>query len=337
MGDCSDIIVIGGGPVGLFGLYYAGLRSMSAKVIEVLPELGGQLWALYPENEVYDVAGVPHLRAKDLVEKLKQQALQYEPEVCTNERVVGLHRNADGFEVVTDQGQHTARCILMATGPGAFIPGSIFDRPADEQRERGLYIELQHAAELAGKRVLICGGKREAIGWAIDVATVAESVTVINHTDIFAADEARVDREFTRSVDVMTPYELLQINGKHNIESVTIIHSGSREKIRLKVDAVLMARGQLTNLEPIRNWGIKLVDNGVLVNRSMQTSIPGIFAAGDIVAYPGKQKSIAAGAGEAAIAVNNAKAQVDPGAPAQPPHAEKPVRKKKKKSRSKKG
>jgi len=161
VGDRSDIIVIGGGPVGLFGLYYAGLRSMSAKVIEVLPELGGQLWALYPENEVYDVAGVPHLRAKDLVEKLKQQALQYEPEVCTNERVVGLHRNADGFEVVTDKGQHTARTggihsrlDLRQTGGRAERMRALYRASARRRarRQKGFNLRRQEGSDRMGNR-----------------------------------------------------------------------------------------------------------------------------------------------------------------------------------------
>ena len=306
MGEKSDIIIIGGGPVGLYALYYAGLRQLSAKVIEALPELGGQLWALYPDNDVHDVAGVQRLRARDLVENLKQQALQYEPAVCAGERVLALLKTADGFEVSTDKGQHSARAVMLATGPGAFIPGSIYDKPAAEQKERGLFIELEHATELAGRRALICGGKQEAIGWAIDAATVAEAVTVINWTDVFAADDARVDKEFVRQVDVMTPYELLQVHGKHRVEAATILNSKTRETTRLKVDAVVMARGQLTNLEPIKAWGIELRDNGVAVERNMQTSVAGIFAAGDIVVYPGKLNTIAAGAGEAAIAINSA-------------------------------
>ncbi len=319
MSDSSDIIVIGGGPVGLYALYYAGQRSMKAKVIEALPELGGQLWALYPDNDVYDVAGVPKLKASDLVENLKKQALQYKPEIVSGERVVGIHKLNDHFEVVTDKGgQHAAKAVLLAPGPGAFIPGAIFDNKVKEQKKRGLFIELDNATELADRRVLICGGKREAVGWAIDTATVADAVTVINWTDIYTADEARVDTMFTRHVDVMTPYELLEIHGVEKVEAATIIHSETREKVRLKVDAVLMARGQLTNLEPVRSWGLELKENGVVVERTMQTSIPGLFAAGDIIYYPGKVKTIVAGAGEAAIAINNAKAFIDPSASPQP-------------------
>jgi thioredoxin reductase len=317
--DSTDIIVIGGGPVGLYALYYAGQRSMTAKVIDALPELGGQLWALYPDNDIYDVAGVPKLKARDLVANLKKQALQYKPEVVMGERVVGIHKLKDGFEVTTDSGgRHTTRAVLLAPGPGAFIPGAIYDKPAKEQKKRGLFIEPHHATELADRRVLICGGKREAVGWAIDAATVADAVTVINCSEIYTADEARVDSMFTRHVDVMTPYELLEIHGREKVEAATIVNSETRKQVRLKVDAVLMARGQLTNLEPIRTWGVELKENGIAVERTMQTSIPGIFAAGDIVHYPGKLKTIVSGAGEAAIAVNNAKAFIDPKASPQP-------------------
>jgi thioredoxin reductase (NADPH) len=119
-------------------------------------------------------------------------------------------------------------------------------------------------------------------------------------------------------VDVMTPYLILEIHGEDRIEAATIAHTGSGEKTRLKVDAVLMARGQITNLEPVRAWGIELIDNGIKVDRTMRTSVPGIFAAGDIVVYPGKVRTINAGAGEAAIAINHSKVFIDPSVSAQP-------------------
>lgn len=320
MEECVDIIVVGGGPVGLYALYYAGLRSMSSKVIEALPELGGQLWALYPDNDIVDMTGTPKIKAKDLVANLKQQALQYEPEVVTGERVVGLREAEGGFEVATEKARRLARTVLIATGPGALIPDSIFDQPVEEQRNRGLFIEPEDITQLADRDVLVCSGKEEAIGWAIDAATIARSVTVINWMEVYCADEARTDAAFHRLVDVMTPYELLEIHGKDRIEAATIIQRDTGETTRLKADIVLMARGQITNLEPIRAWGIKLERNGIAVDRKMQTSLPGVFAAGDIVIYPGKIKSIAAGVGEAATAVNNAKVCIEPSARMQPPY-----------------
>lgn len=311
------MVVVGGGPVGLYALYYAGLRSMTSKLIDALPEPGGQLYNLYPENDVYDVAGVPQIKARNLIDNLKTQAVQYKPEFCLNERVIGLNKREDVFEVVTDKAQYTAKTVLLAIGPGAFIPGAVFDNTVEDQEKMGLFIDPQDINKIADKRVLICGGKQEAIGWAIEAATIANSVTTITWFDVYESDEARIDPAFNR-VDVLTPFMLKEIHGKNSIEAATICNCISNEEIRLKVDAILMARGQLTNMEPVKEWGIELENNGIKVDRTMSTSLPGVFAAGDAVVYPGKVRTINAGAGEAAIAVNNAKAIIDPGASVQP-------------------
>jgi thioredoxin reductase (NADPH) len=317
--DTADMIVVGGGPVGLYALYYAGLRSMKATLIDSLPTLGGQLQHLYPDNDVWDVAGVPKITARELVENLKKQALQFKPTVRLGERVLGIHQREGIFDVVTDKGQYAARTVLLAIGPGAVIPGGIFDKPKEEQEKMGLFLDPHDVSVLTGKRVLICGGKQEAIGWAIEAATVAESVTTITWFDIYESDEARIDPTFNR-VDVMTPYMLRKIHGTDRITAATIAHCVTNEEIRLKVDAVLMARGQLCNMETVSAWGVEMLNGGIKVDRSMRTSVPGIYAAGDVVVYPGKVRTINAGAGEAAIAVNNAKALVDPGSTVQPPY-----------------
>jgi thioredoxin reductase len=314
VGNTFDVVIVGGGPVGLYAAYYAGQSSLSVKIIEALPELGGQLWALFPERIISDVAGVPSLKAGDLVSKLKQQALAHKPVVCLRERVKGLERSGDLFEIKTDKGKHHVRAVLLAAGPGAFISPEIYECPAKDQRKRGLFIQPSDVTELADKRVLVCGGKEEAVGWAIDAVTIAESVTVINWFDIFCADEARIDTMFSRHVEVLTPYELIEIHGDQNVTAATVARLDTGEALRLKVDAVLMARGQLTNLVPMREWGLKTERNGVVVDAGMRTSIPGVFAAGDIVYYPGKIKSISAGAAEAATAINSAAAYLNPDA-----------------------
>lgn len=318
MKKAVDMVIIGGGPAGLYAAYHAGQRSLSTKLIEALPELGGQLWALYPKNTIRDVAGVPEQKAEDFIDNLKSQALQNNPEICVGEKVCGLQPKGSVFEIETDKATHSGRAVILAVGPGALIPHAIFDCSPEEQKAKGIYIELEDVTDLADRHVLVCGGKEEAVGWAIDAATVADSVTVINWTDVYCADEARVDSMFTRHVDVMTPYELLEIHGDDMVEAASVARCGSDEVVRLKVEAVLMARGRLTNLVNLGDWGLELERNGVAVDRAMQTSIPGVFAAGDIVHYPGKLKSITAGASEAATAVNNAAAYLNPSADAQP-------------------
>ena len=317
MQDTADIIVVGGGPVGLYSAYYAGLRSMKTKLIDALPDLGGQLFNLYPDNDVLDVAGVPQIKASDLVANIKKQALQYSPEVCLGERVIGVHQRENLFEVVTDKGQHSAKTVILTVGPGAFIPGAIFDKTTEEQEKMGLFIDPNDISVFTDRRLLIVGGKQEAVGWAIEAGTVAQSVTTVTWFDIYADEHAHAEPALSM-VDIMSPYMLKEIHGTDSVEAATIFNTVNYEEIRLKVDAVLMARGQITNMEPMRAWGVELINNGIKVDRQMRTNVPGIFAAGDVVVNPGKVRTINAGAGEAAIAVNNAKALVDPNAPVQP-------------------
>jgi thioredoxin reductase len=316
--DVVDLLIVGGGPVGLYGAFYAGLRNLSTKIIDALPDLGGQLTNLYPTSNVLAVAGHESIQASKLVENLTEQAMQFQPQLALGERVFGISKQGDQFEVVTDKGQHSARTVLLAVGPGAFVPSSIFNLPGKAQQKMGLFLDDIDVAMLAGRRVLICGGKQEVIGWAVEAGTVAASITAITSYDIYGSDLGL--EPALSMVDVMSPYHLKQIHGTPQVEAATIVNQLTGDETRLKVDAVLMARGQLTNLEHVQAWGVEMDAVGIKVDRSMRTSVEGIFAAGDIVSYDGKIFTINAGAGEAAIAANNAKVFIDPGTTLQPKH-----------------
>ena len=322
MRETVDIIIIGGGPVGLYGAYYAGMRGLSVKIIEALPELGGQLTNLYPLNDINNVAGLKEIRAKELIGNLKEQAFQYDPEVVLNQKVIALLKKSDHFEVVTETENHTARTVMITIGPGAFIPASLFTDSIEDQESRGIFLDPKDIGKLTGQKVLICGGKQEAVGWAIEARGVCQAVTTITHFDLYEDDDARFDPEMSM-VDVMSPYYLKDIHGKGQVDAATIKHNVTGEEIRLKVDAVLMARGQLTNMEPVKTWGAELTDNHIAVDEKMSTSVPGLFAAGDAISYAGKVNTINAGAAEAAIAANNAKAFIDPTASVQPEYSAK--------------
>ncbi|MFO7254604.1 MAG: NAD(P)/FAD-dependent oxidoreductase [Bacillota bacterium] len=308
-----DITIIGGGPTGLFAAYYAGERDMSCKIIESLNQLGGQPAALYPEKTIYDVAGFPEVLAKDLVARLVEQALQRNPTVCLGEEVLHITQEADGvFRLETTKGVHFSRSVLVAAGVGAMTPRKLRVPGAEALEGRGLAYQVDSLESYQGARVLVVGGGDSAVDWALMLEPVAREVVLIHRRHGFRAHESSVKRLKASRVRVMTPYELRALHGDGRVTGATIFHNQTDEEEELELDHVVVSIGFEMDLGPIRTWGLAMDDQGIVVDTRMATSIPGIFAAGDLVSYPGKVKLIATGFGEAATAVNNAKIFVDP-------------------------
>ncbi|MEW9033543.1 MAG: NAD(P)/FAD-dependent oxidoreductase [Planifilum fimeticola] len=307
-----DITIIGGGPTGLFAAFYAGMRQMSVKVIESMPQLGGQLSALYPEKYIYDVAGFPKVRAQELINNLIEQAKTADPIYCLDEKVLKVEKRSDGiFELTTTKQVHLSRAVIITAGCGAFEPRKLNLPEAERFEGKGLYYFVNDMQQFAGKKVLIAGGGDSAVDWALMLEPIAESVTLIHRRDRFRAHEHSVQQMMKSSIRVITPREIQSIHGDDRIEKVVIVNKQSGETEELEADAV----------GPIQNWGLNIEKGSILVNSKMETNIPGIYAAGDIAHYPGKVKLIAAGFGEAPTAVNNAKQYIDPEARLQPGHS----------------
>ncbi len=317
-----NLAIIGGGPTGLFGAFYAGLRGMSVKIIDSLDILGGQLTTLYPEKLIYDVGGFPQALAKDLAQALSQQAGQYKPIVCLGERVEKLERQgAEGlFSLHTKTTQHHARAILIAAGVGAFEPKTLPLPEAERFAGRGLHYFVKDLQSLRNKRVLIVGGGDSAVDWANTVSPIAASCTLIHRRDGFRAHEQSVELMRRGPTKILTFYELKRIGGGERIESATIYDNRSKEEQTLGIDALLVNVGFNNSLGPIKEWGLEIEGGSIKVDAMMQTTIPGVFAAGDIATFPGKLKLIATGFGEACIAVNFAKHYLDPKANIFPGH-----------------
>lgn len=308
-----DITIVGGGPTGLFAAYYAGEREMSCKIIDSLDQLGGQPAALYPEKTIYDVAGFPEVQAKELVARLVEQALQRRPTVCLGEQVLQVKQDADGiFRLVTTQGEHFSRAVLIAAGVGAMTPRKLHVPGAQELEGRGLAYHVGSLDAYRNARVLVVGGGDSAVDWALMLEPVAREVVLIHRRHGFRAHESSVRRLNASRVRVMTPYELRALHGEEHVAGATIVQNQTGEEETLELDQVLVSIGFEMDLGPIREWGLAMDDHGILVDTRMATSIPGIFAAGDLVSYPGKVKLIAVGFGEAATAINNAKVFIDP-------------------------
>ncbi|MCL6453203.1 MAG: NAD(P)/FAD-dependent oxidoreductase [Alicyclobacillus sp.] len=320
--EVFDIIIVGGGPTGLFAAFYCGMRGASCKIIDSLPELGGQLTTLYPEKNIYDVGGFPKIRARDLVENLKEQAFQYHPTVCLNERAQGLVRRDDGvFELTTDQTVHCARAIIICGGIGMFTPRALPAASAANYEGKGVYYYIDHLDHFRDKRVVVVGGGDTALDFALMLEPVATQVTLIHRRDQFRAHEESVRQLFESKVEVRTFTELKDVLGDGQVERVELIHNKTKEVTTLDVDAVVSGLGFSASLGPLHDWGLTIENNEIVVNTRMETNIPGVYAAGDIVTYPGKVKLIATGFGEAPTAVNNAKTFIDPTARLFPGHS----------------
>ena len=321
--EVFDLTFIGAGPVALYGMYYAGLRMMSVKTIDMLGDVGGGLMALYPEKYIYDVAGFPKVLAKDLVKFLKEQATQYPYEFALGEKVVNLERTDDELiKLTTDKTEHFSRTVVICAGLGAYVPKKL-DVPRLEDLEgRGVFYFCRRIEDFRGKDILIVGGGDAAFDYSMMLDSVASSITHIHRNDFFAAHEDSVRKVKESRTRLLFPFwELKRLEGEDWVEYATIVNSQSGEEERLKVDAVVLNIGFLTNLGPISDWGLKIEKNSIEVDSRMRTNIEGVFAAGDIVTYDGKLKLISTGCGEVAIAVNNAKNYINPRAKVSPGHS----------------
>ncbi len=322
--EVFDITIVGAGPIGLYATYYAGLRDMRAKLIDALPQLGGQLTALYPEKYIYDVAGFLKILAKELAENLIAQATQYEPEIYLNEKIVKLEQIDDGkiLKLTSENGNvHFSKTIVLALGIGAFVPRKLDIPDVQKLEGRGIHYIVKDKSIFKGKNILIVGGGDSAVDWALNLEGIARNITLIHRRDVFKAHEDSLKKLFNSTVEVKTFYELKRVHGDEHVEGATIFDNRTGEETYLDVQHIILCLGFLANLEFIKGWGLEIDKNAIKVNSKMETNIRGIYAAGDIVNYPGKLKLISTGFGEAAIAVNNAKNFIDPSSKFFPGHS----------------
>ena len=307
--DVYDIIILGAGPTGLFGAFYAGMREMSTKIIEALPEPGGQLAVLYPEKYIYDVPGFRKILAKDLVRSLVEQVETWHPTFCYEEEVLKLKRHDDGvIELTTDRGVHYARSVIICGGIGAFSPNKLDNESVARFEGNGVYYFVQHKRPFYRKKLLVVGGGDSAVDWALNLKDYAKSVTLIHRRDGFRAHPSSVTELMNSSVDVRLWHELRKVHGNEHITGVTIFDNRTGEETYLDVDVILLNLGFKADIGPIKDWGLELDRRYILVNSRQETSIPGVYAAGDIAKQPDTEplNLIVTGFSQAAVAVNYA-------------------------------
>ncbi|MBB5786123.1 FAD-dependent oxidoreductase [Jiangella mangrovi] len=308
----SDLLIVGAGPVGLYAAYYAGVRGLTTTVVDSLPETGGQISAMYPEKPIYDVAGFPAVRGRDLVAGLMEQAAEFAPAYLLSRRAETLTRADGAFVVGLDDGV-TVRCraMVITAGIGTFTPRPL---PAGtDWLGRGLSYFVPSLQAHAGQDVVVVGGGDSACDWALSLLPIARSVTLVHRRAEFRAHEHTVRQLHASPVEVIRDAEVTGLAGAERLDRVEISVRGSETPLVRRADAVIAALGFTANLGPLRAWGLRLNSNRfIAVDTTMSTGVEGVYAAGDITDYPGKVRLISVGFGEAALAVNNAAVHLAP-------------------------
>ncbi|MEA2468866.1 MAG: ferredoxin/flavodoxin---NADP+ reductase [Thermoleophilaceae bacterium] len=332
--EIRDITVIGAGPVGLITSFWAGMREASSRIIDSLPDLGGQLTTLYPEKWIYDVPGYPRILARDLVDQLREQSIEqfgvpvhlettadrveYEPDPEDPEKQI--------MRLVTDRGDLLTRTIVIAGGHGAFEPKKLPGYDMTPWEGRGAHYLVGEKAAFAGKNVIIVGGGDSALDWTLNLLDTAADITLVHRREGFRAHEVTV-REVEQAVEagkvsMRVPYQVKDVEGNGQIEKVTLFHSeDDTDVVEVPCDAVLLQLGFKTALGPLKAWPLEVEKGAIKVDPVMRTSMDAVWAAGDITTFDGKLKLIATGFAEAAIAVAQAVHHIRPDMKIQPKYS----------------
>ncbi|MGY8946331.1 MAG: NAD(P)/FAD-dependent oxidoreductase [Flavobacteriales bacterium] len=303
----TDILIIGAGPVGLFTVFEAGLLGLKCHIIDALEMPGGQCSEIYPKKPIYDIPGTPEIMAGSLIDNLLEQIKPFSPGYTLGETAEKLIKKDDGsFDVITNKGSiHNSKVVAVAGGLGSFEPRKPQIKNINDFEGIGVEYMIKDPMLFKDKNVIISGGGDSALDWTIELCKVAKKVTLIHRRTEFRGAYDSVEKvqalKNKSLINVITPSEVLELNGHDKLESVSIKHNGLDKLI--KTDYFIPLFGLIPKLGGVADWGLEIQKNSILVNNALdyQTNIEGVFAIGDINTYPGKLKLILCGFHEATL------------------------------------
>lgn len=308
----TDICIIGAGPVGLFAVFEAGLLKMRCHVVDVLPQIGGQLTEIYPKKPIYDIPGFPEIKAGELVVNLAKQIEPFKPTFTLGEKVTKVSKHENGaFEVETSDGTSiSCKAIVIAGGLGCFEPRKPEIDNLTDFEGKGILYFVKDPEALRGKRLVITGGGDSALDWTIHLASLASELTLIHRNETFrgAPDSAEKVFELARSgrIQLLLSSQLQSVSGNGHLAAVGVVDKDKNIRT-IDADHLIPLFGLSPKLGPIGEWGLAVDKNAIPVNTiDYSTNIPGIYAIGDINTYPGKLKLILSGFHEAALMAQSA-------------------------------
>ena len=314
----TDICIIRASQVGLFAVFEAGLLKMRCHVVDVLPQIGGQLSEIYPKKPIYDIPGFPEVKAQELVDNLKKQIDPFKPTFTLGERVDRLTRLEDNsFLLHTSDGTEIqAKVVVIAGGLGCFEPR----KPAIENLEKfegkGIVYMVKDPEHFRDKKLVIAGGGDSALDWTIFLANLAQEVTLIHRSETFRGAPDSAEKVFALAkagkINLLLNANLQAVAGNGSLKSVAVVNK-EKEVQEIAADYMIPLFGLSPKLGPIANWSLEIEKSAIAVNTlDYSTNVPGIFAIGDINTYPGKLKLILCGFHEAALMAQSAHKYVFP-------------------------
>lgn len=316
----TDVAIVGAGPVGLFAVFECGMLKLRCHVVDTLDAVGGQCTALYPEKPIYDIPGFPSIQAATLIDQLKAQAEPFDPVYHLDQQVTGLARsNGDRWTLTTSKGTViNANAVIIAAGVGAFGPNRPPLPGIEAYEGSGVQYLITRPELFRGKRVVIAGGGDSALDWAIILADIAADLKVVHRRPKFRGAPDSVAKLHALNeagkLEIVTPYQLHGLAGDHGRLTAVTVSTLDGDIRRLYADYLLPFFGLSMNLGPIADWGLGLDKSHIKIDQATAaTSVPGVFAIGDIATYPHKLKLILTGFAEAASAAHAIHPLVRPG------------------------
>lgn len=308
----TDICIIGAGPIGLFAVFEAGLLKMRCHLIDVLPQVGGQLSEIYPQKPIYDIPGFPSINAQQLVDGLMEQIEPFKPTFSLGERVNQLQQLDNGL-FVTNSGDGTevhSKVVVIAGGLGCFEPR----KPAIDNLEnfegKGVAYMIKNPETYRNRKVVLAGGGDSALDWTIFLADIADEVTLIHRGDTFRGSPDSAGRVFELAkqgkIDLILQAHITAIKGTGHLQEVIVVDKNNETSV-IEADDLIPLFGLTPKLGPIADWGLNVDKSAIIVDTmDYSTNVKGVYAIGDINIYPGKLKLILCGFHEAALMAQSA-------------------------------